>query len=657
VTSSLRTSTLRLPVGGLDAGSPLPILRLAGGGAVSVEGAGIDEEMRRNLAYGKTAHLLPYAMQDSYSRDRVERDVMCVVLENEVLTATFLPGFGGRLWSLVHRPSGRELLHRNPVLQPANLALRDAWLAGGVEWNLGTTGHWPLTCSPLHAVAVEREDGTPVLRMYEYERLRGLIVQLDFCLPAGAPVLSAHVTLRNPGDAEVPVYWWSNIAVSEAEDVRVLVPAEEAYHFDYEAVLRLVPFPGAEDRSTTTDWQTAADYFFAILDGARPWIAAVDADGSGLVHTSTARLRGRKLCGWGTGSGGRRWQEWLSGPDARYLEIQAGLARTQLEHLPMPPHSVWSWTEAYGLLTADPAALHGPWPQACSAAGAALAELVPEGWLAQEDEAATACAEVAPTRVLAAGSGWGALERRAGFLRVGPATPFPDETLGADQRPWLGLLDRARDDPAQNNRAQDDQPAPDFGGDPSQPPAAPMVGAGWHRLLVDRVADGTLTDGWAVQLHLGRSAWAAGDAAAAREAWQRSIALAENPWALRDLAESGHEAAPDLLRRAHALRPDLWQLTVETLEALLAADRPAEALAVLDALDDRQRALGRLKLLECRAALAAGDRGRAARLLAAGFEVHNLREGEVSLDALWSAVHPDLPLPDAFDFRMVPATG
>lgn len=35
---------------------------------------------------------------------------------------------------------------------------------------------------------------------------------------------------------------------------------------------------------------------------------------------------------WGAGAGGRTWQRWLSGSGS-YAEIQAGLARTQLEHL------------------------------------------------------------------------------------------------------------------------------------------------------------------------------------------------------------------------------------------------------------------------------------------------------------------------------------
>ena len=77
-----------------------------------------------------------------------------------------------RLWSLVHKPSGRELLDVNPVFQLANLAIRNVWFSGVVEWNIGIIGHSPFACSPLFAARVERLDGTPILRMYEWERIR-----------------------------------------------------------------------------------------------------------------------------------------------------------------------------------------------------------------------------------------------------------------------------------------------------------------------------------------------------------------------------------------------------------------------------------------------------------------------------------------------------
>ncbi|RJL30094.1 DUF5107 domain-containing protein [Bailinhaonella thermotolerans] len=640
--TTLRLDTLRLPGAGAPAASPLPILH---GTDVTPGLTGADEEMTRQIAYGQPATLLPYTMQDGYTRAREERELPAVVLENELLTATFLPGYGGRLWSLAHRPSGRELLHRNPVLQPANLALRDAWLAGGVEWNLGATGHWPLTCAPLHAVRLSLADGTPVLRMFEFERLRRLVVRIDAWLPAGSPVLFVRPAIVNPGDAEVPVYWWSNIAVPEAADVRVVAPAERAYHFDYGSRLRLVDFPELDgvDRSYPDRVRGAADYFFEIPAGRRRWVAALDGAGRGLAQVSTDPLRGRKLFHWGTGPGGLRWQEWLSGPGSRYLEVQAGLARTQLEHIPMPGGAEWSWVEAYGLVEADPAAVHGTWDEARAAVGEAVDRLVPASAL----DSAALPPDVAG-ELLARGSGWGALEALAGALPSGDL--FGDVT--EEQRPWAELVKDGR------------LPVCD-------PPAAPVTGPGWRARLEDHPAD------WHSRYHLGLVRYADGDAAGAREAWEESLRLRRTPWALRCLAEASRLAGDgpraDLLTEAHALLPGVWQLTSETLRALLSEGRAEEALALVDALDPAQRALGRIRLLEARAAVAAGDVARAGALLDEGIEVDNLREGEDSLDELWYAYHerrlaaggevtPEIaararrenPLPREYDFRMNP---
>ncbi|MGH8969936.1 MAG: DUF5107 domain-containing protein, partial [Actinomycetes bacterium] len=140
--------------------------------------------------------MLPYSVQDGYRRQLSDSEVPVAVLENDVLRATFLLGYGGRLWSLLHRPSGTELLHSPPALRLANLALRNAWFAGGVEWNIGTTGHSPTTCEPLFAARVRGRDGEPVLRMYEYERLRGVVFQIDAWLPDQSHVLFVHVCIR-----------------------------------------------------------------------------------------------------------------------------------------------------------------------------------------------------------------------------------------------------------------------------------------------------------------------------------------------------------------------------------------------------------------------------------------------------------------------------
>ncbi|WP_214322869.1 DUF5107 domain-containing protein [Nonomuraea sediminis] len=615
--STLEASLVRIRMSEPGTASLLPILH-GTGPLASAEGTDLD------TSYGQPHTLLPYHAQNGYARAPREVDCTAAILRNEWLVATFLPGLGGRLWSLVDRVTGEDLLYRPDVLQPANLALRNAWFPGGVEWNLGATGHWPLTCAPLFAGRVEGPAGTPVLRMWEFERMRRLVFRVDAWLPPGSRTLFVRPLLHNPHDEPVPVYWWSNIAVPESGGVRVLAPAESAYLLDYTGQVRTTAVPRRDDGYPARS-ALPTDTFFDIPRGRQPWIAAIGEQGTGLLHSSTARLRGRKLFQWGTGPGGRRWQRWLGGAGT-YLEIQAGLARTQLEHLPLAPGDTWAWTESYGPVEVD---AHGAWPQAVDA----VAALVDDGRLSRADAEADVWAGKQPAELLATGSGWGALEVLAGGMPYDEATPFPHETLGDEQEPWSVMVRAGR------------LPV-------SDPPAATVTGPIWRKLLEGQEAN------WHALLQLGLARLADGDDEGARQAWQESADLRETPWSLRNLAHLDRDRAPDLLARAHRLLPGYRQLTAETLAALISAGRAAEALRLVDELDPAQRANGRIRYYECRAAVEAGEIGRAAGLLAEGIEIDDLREGEDSLDTLWfayqHAADSTEPLPERYDFRMHP---
>lgn len=106
----------------------------------------VPEDCRQYINQGMISTLLPYQQQDGYNRSRQHKVFHSVVLENGFLKAVFLPELGGRLWSLYDKTARRELLYCNPVFQPANLALRNAWFSGGVEFNISVKGHNPLTC-------------------------------------------------------------------------------------------------------------------------------------------------------------------------------------------------------------------------------------------------------------------------------------------------------------------------------------------------------------------------------------------------------------------------------------------------------------------------------------------------------------------------------
>jgi Domain of unknown function (DUF5107) len=470
-------------------------------------------------------------------------------------------------------------------------------------------------------------------------------------------VLLAYVRIRNPNDRITPMYWWTNIAVAETPDTRVLAPARSAYRTTYDGRLARVPINDGDDATYPRRSRGATDSFYALDPDAQPWITALGADGRGLVQTSTARLSGRKLFVWGRSDGSRHWQEWLSGGGDPYLEIQAGLSTTQYEHVPMPARAEWSWVEAYGLAEADPAAVHGTdWDRAVGAVVAEVRRLAPPDRLAAAHETATTLADRPPGESLATGDGWGALERRRRTVTGEPApdapgTPYDDASLTDEQRPFATLVETG------------DLPEPD----PDRPPLGYVVGADWRRRLAGSVPT------WASRLHLGVACHAAGELDDARAAYEASLRHTRTPWALRDLAllEAETERA-DLLTEAHRLRPGLWQLAVEAGRALVAAGRPAEALALVDAAPASVRAHGRLRLLAARAALAADELDRAGALLDEGIEVADLREGEIALHELWRdrearrlaadrGVPVDdeirdevrrLPIPRRYDFRM-----
>ena len=615
------------------ADSSLPIL--AAGGAP--QRAAADSVSDGDLRTVRPPHsVLPYRSQDHYGRDGRDTTTRAIVLENEHLRAVFLPEWGGRLWSLLDHATGRELLHQPEVLQPGNLALRNAWFAGGIEWNLGMTGHWALTCEQVHAGRLTAPDGTPVLRMWEYERMLGLTWRVDVWLPADSAQLMVSPVLHNPTADTVPVYWWSNSAVPMTDRTRVLAPAREAWHFGYGNSIQRVPV--GDETSWPTRAAESADYFYDVATGPdptateQPWICVLqDDDGYGFAQASTPRLTGRKLFVWGDGTGGRNWQQWLGGGQP-YVEIQAGLGRTQRDHLPLPAGARWSWVESYGSVRVPGA--HGqPWEEAITAVQHALGDRTAP--LAGAEEVLSGLVDHAVEEVVHTGAGWGALEVAVGHRAPDPATPWPTETLGPDQHPWLALAESGT--------------APEMD-------AAPVLGAGWDERLAALPADP------AVAHHLGLARFAAGDEAGARRIWQDAARTERHPLLLRGIARTALSAgdtdeAIGLYTEATGIAPPDVDLAIEALTVFCDHDQFDRAAAVLATLPEPARALGRVQLLTCRVALGQGDLVRVRELLVDQvLVVPDLREGEDSLDSLWAAhcaaTGADLPLPDHYNFLM-----
>ena len=588
---------------------------------------------KKYFGAGKIDTLLPYLSQDNYTRDRRPVQYRAAILENEFLKAVFLPDFGGRLWSLVHKPSGRELLYKNEIVQPCNLALRNAWIAGGVEWNVGIKGHSPFTCATLFTAESRNEKGEPVLSMYEYERIRGTVFGINVCLEG--EYLYVRTTVENPSDKPTYTYWWSNIAVPE-EGVRVLTDAEEMFtclYGDNRYTVDKIPAPcfGGEDLSYPERATRAGDLFYVTDGTRRKWIAAPGRDGFGLLQYSTPELKGRKLFFWGKGQGGRNWNRFLSESDRPYVEIQAGLLRTQLEHAPMEPRKVLSWTECYTALSVDPELLSGEWRTVCGHVARQVADL--------PDPAAADIPLEAPKTIVYRGSGWGALEG-PGISRY---YEFPADSVSRTEEEWKRLLEKGS------------LPCAD-------PAAAPKSYCVSEKVLalLEQSAQTPEGDHWYTYLHLGIVRYAFGDIAGARAAWEISVSRTETPWALRNLSmlcknDLGDAAgAVRYMDRALGLlKTPCRGLLIDGAKVLTDCGRHDEWITWFSSLPDALRQDGRLRLYTAVALMETGKTAEAKEIVNDSFVMSDIKEGELSISAIWAKLYGDLSsLPAHLDFRM-----
>lgn len=340
---SLYTETISIQGSSLGEENPLPRFKNSNRSHPSNYDKTFLPKDKVLFGYETGFRVLPYRMQDSYSRNREQMDLKTIVLENEHLKAVFLADYGGRLASLVEKKNGRELLFRNSVFQPANLGIRDAWFSGGIEWNIGQLGHTVLTCSPLFFARMKDEEGNDFLRAWEYERSRRIFFSMDFHLPPGALQLAMYVRIVNDNPEPVPMYWWTNIAVPEEKNLRVFSGSDEVifikpesnitegsdHNYGRSTLSDLPSLPGS-DPSYPENFEFSSEYFFQTpVDQVSPWEAAVYDDGSAFFERSTSLPCGTVRCSAGENTG-----EVSTGVTIFQNQKRVTMSRSRLEWLP-----------------------------------------------------------------------------------------------------------------------------------------------------------------------------------------------------------------------------------------------------------------------------------------------------------------------------------
>ena len=647
----IRQATLTLPVSKLLPENPLP--RFADPADRPLLDGGLLPQEKEGFAQGTGLRVLPYRMQDQYAPVTETQTIPVIILENERFGATFLPGYGGRLYSLWDRQKGRECLYRNSEIVIRNLALRNAWFSGGIEWNFGHFGHTYLTCQDIFFAACTDEGGEPFLRMYEFERCKQVTFQVDFSLPAGSDVLTAHMRLENRLSADAPIFLWTNTALPQEPGMRVYSGTTEviAEHLDpapgrscfYHSQLPHLGIRGL-DASDPSTIPFSCEYFYQNDPEPQAAFEAVRyADGRFFAERSTANYPYRKVFAWGTHAGGQRWQQLLAGQGAgAYLEVQAGLARTQVHPSSIAANSVLHITQQFTYADLD--LPEGDYGQTSKHAQAAVERLMPAAALQAAHERCAVLSTQKADRLLHAGYGWGALEACRDPEALPPHLAFPSSTLTEEQGPWLSLL-----------QGREMESCDSF-----------MVASPWKSLMERAEKKSAVT--WN---QLGVAYMEHGQLAQAKEAWEQSLRMGATPLAYRNLAclawrRSQPAEAIRLMREAlrglsgaAAIRP----YAIEFLGMLTDAGHCADAFAYYRSLPQALQSEERMRLAVMKSAYELQEDDFLQELFALNLTV--VKESETLVHDIWflyearrNACAPGAsragaaPLPAHLDFRM-----
>ena len=299
-------------------------------------GAGLSTTVQTSIIY-------PYVMQDHLCA-KVDRTYKALFLENEYLRVTCLPELGGRLYSVLDKTQGREMFHLNRVIKPGMIALRGAFISGGVEWNTGPHGHTVTVVAPVDALPGSSPDGSAWLEISNQEQIFRTRWTVRVMLHPGRACLDERICIANPTDSPQPYYFWNCTSFPNRPGTRFVYPMSLGTdHF----ARQFFHWPIHEGRDLTWLKNYAAPSSVFAVDCAYDFFGAYDVDADrGIAQVADHHeLSGKKAWTWGESDGGKVAQKNLTDEDGPYIEVQSGPLPTQSDYGMLGPHDQVAWQE------------------------------------------------------------------------------------------------------------------------------------------------------------------------------------------------------------------------------------------------------------------------------------------------------------------------
>jgi Domain of unknown function (DUF5107) len=313
----------------------------------------------------------------------VDRTFRTYVLENRYLKVTLLPEFGGRILSIIYKPTGHEELYRTQVGVPYGIKAGNFyydWMMvyGGIFPTFPTAEHGKMWLKPWDFRVIRQSDAEVTVSMsirddVAYaaapDRFRkgatGLVAAHDVTLKAGRAALDTRLTLRNPGDRAVDYEYWTCTTLSPGSDpqhpgatagAEIVAPVSAYVTPRWSANIAEGDASLGEGRHRFEklrwfkNWATAGIAYAAPDMGAANFWGVINHDnGEGIVRIADNSLtRGLKMWTWGFPSlANDAVARTNPNPAQPYVELWAGVSDQFFHSATLPAMGELSIPETY----------------------------------------------------------------------------------------------------------------------------------------------------------------------------------------------------------------------------------------------------------------------------------------------------------------------
>ena len=297
----------------------------------------------------------PYFRFDGFKANGTNQDWKNVVLENDYIKVSMFPEVGGKIWGAIDKTTGKAFVYDNGVAKFRDIAMRGAWVSGGIEFNFGIIGHAPTSSSPVDYMIKKKEDGSVSCYVFSYEWVTRTVWTIEVNLPKDKAYFTTRTSWFNQSGLDQPYYHWMNAGYPVGKNAEFCYPGDnqishggEAFTFPKDEQGRDIGWYEKNAFGNSKSYHVLGyynDYYGIYWHGE---------DFGSIHHSAFDEKLGMKIFLWGQSREGGIWEDLLTDNDGQYIELQSGRvfnqpasasSYTPFKNISFAPQTTDEWTE------------------------------------------------------------------------------------------------------------------------------------------------------------------------------------------------------------------------------------------------------------------------------------------------------------------------